>query len=33
MKIYAENKVYIGQPEYDTAFWDYMKAKAKNILL
>ena len=30
MKLYAENKVYIGQPEYDTAFWDYMKAKANS---
>ena len=27
MKIYAENKVYIGQPEYDTAFWNYLRAK------
>lgn len=28
MKIYSENKVYIGQPEYDTAFWNYLKAMA-----
>ena len=27
MKTYAENKVYIDQPEYDTAFWNYLRTK------